>query len=78
MEKLINNFSIGTTLLIWQIFLLLGLLMAIWAMIVLAKDQKETLGVKILVFVSFFIIPILSSIFYLIHYYSKQKKHLHN
>lgn len=71
MEFLINDFSFG--LFGWQLFVLLGLITAIYAMIVLAKDQKESLGVKLLVFVSFFVIPILSSVFYLIHYYSKRK-----
>lgn len=71
MEFLINDFSLS--LFGWQIFLLLGLITAIYAMIVLAKDQKETLGVKLLVFVSFFVIPILSSVFYLIHYHYRRK-----
>lgn len=71
MEFLINDFSFN--LFGWQLFVLLGLITTIYAMIVLAKDQKETLGVKLLVFVSFFVIPLLSSVFYLIHYYSKKK-----
>ena len=71
MDFLVSDFSFG--LLGWQLFILLGLITAIYAMIVLAKDQKESLGVKLLVFISFFVIPILSSIFYLIHYYSKRK-----
>ena len=70
MDFLVSDFSFG--LLGWQLFILLGLITAIYAMIVLAKDQKESLGVKLLVFISFFVIPILSSIFYLIHYYSKR------
>jgi len=73
MEKLISDFSIGTIMFVWQLFILLGLITAFWAMIVLAKDQRENLGIKLLVFVSFFIIPLFSSIFYLIHYYSKRK-----
>ena len=76
MEILINDFSFDTTLFIWQIFATLGLLTAIWAMIVLAKDQKETLGIKLLVLVSFFIIPFFTSVFYLIHYYSKRKNRI--
>lgn len=71
MEFLINDFSFN--LFGWQLFVLLGLITTIYAMIVLAKDQKETLGVKLLVFVSFFVIPLFSSVFYLIHYYSKKK-----
>lgn len=74
MEKLINDFSLGTMMFVWQIFMILGLLTAIWAMIVLAKDQKENLGIKLLVLVSFFIIPFFTSVFYLIHYYSKRKE----
>ena len=74
MEKLINDFSFETMMFVWQIFMILGLLTAIWAMIVLAKDQKENLGIKLLVLVSFFIIPFFTSVFYLIHYYSKRKK----
>ncbi|GEM_PF-6702634 len=70
------DFSFG--LFFWQIFVVLGLVTAIWAMIVLAKDQKETLGIKLLVFVSFFLIPFFSSIFYLIHYYSKVKQYNRN
>jgi len=73
MEKLVNDFSIGTTMFVWQLFILLGLITAFWAMIVLAKDQRENLGIKLLVFVSFFIIPLFSLIFYFIHYYSKRK-----
>lgn len=74
MDLFLNDFSIGTMLLIWQLFILLGLITAIYAMIVLAKDKKESLGIKMIVFVLFFIIPIFSSVFYLIHYYSKRKK----
>ena len=54
MEKLIDDYSFGATLLFWQVFILLGLIVSIWALIVLAKDQRESLGVKLLVFVSFF------------------------
>jgi len=75
MEKLIDDYSFGATLLFWQVFILLGLIVSIWALIVLAKDQRESLGVKLLVFVSFFVIPLLSAIFYLIHYYTKKQKH---
>lgn len=74
MEKLINDYSIGATLFFWQVFILLGLMLAIWALIILAKDPKESLGVKLLVFVSFFVIPLFSSIFYLIHFYNNNKK----
>ena len=75
MEKLIDDYSFGATLLFWQVFILLGLIVSIWALIVLAKDQRESLGVKLFVFVSFFVIPLLSAIFYLIHYYTKKQKH---
>lgn len=74
MEKLIHDYSFSTSLLFWQFFILLGLMVSIWSIFILAKDQKESLGIKLLVFVSFFVIPLLSSIFYLIHYYSNRKK----
>lgn len=70
MELLINDFSFG--LFSWQLFILLGLIMAFYAMVVLAKDQKEPLIIKMIVFISFFLIPIISSVFYLIHYYYKK------
>lgn len=55
MDLFINDFRLGNILFaIWPIFMTLGLITAIYAMIVLAKDQKETLGIKLLVFVSFF------------------------
>lgn len=73
MDIFINDFSFS--LFGWQFFLLFCLTIAIWAAVLLAKDQKEPLSTKILVFVSFFIIPLLSSVFYIMHYYSKQKKY---
>ena len=76
MDIFINDFSFS--LFGWQFFLLFSLIITIWAAVVLAKDQKERLSTKILVFASFFIIPLLSSVFYILHYYSKQKKHLHH
>lgn len=41
MEKLINDYSFGATLFIWQLFILLELMVAIWALIILAKDPKN-------------------------------------
>lgn len=73
MEKLIHDYSFSTSLLFWQFFILLGLMVSIWSIFILAKDKKESLGIKIIVFVSFFVIPLFSSVFYLIHYYSKKK-----
>lgn len=71
MDIFINDFSFS--LFGWQFFLLFSLIITIWAAVLLAKDQKESLSAKILVFVSFFIIPLLSSVFYILHYYSKRK-----
>ncbi|MBA5792439.1 MULTISPECIES: hypothetical protein [unclassified Flavobacterium] len=71
MEIVLNDFSFS--LFGWQFFVLFSLIIAIWAAVLLAKDQKEPLSTKILVFVSFFIIPLLSSVFYIMHYYSKRK-----
>lgn len=74
MEKLIHDYSFSTSLLFWQFFILLGLMVSIWSIFILAKDQKESLGIKLLVFVSFFVIPVFSALFYLIHFYSNRKK----
>lgn len=71
MDIFISDFSFN--LFGWQFFMLFSLIIAIWAVFLLAKDQKEPLSTKILVFVSFFIIPLLSSVFYIMHYYSKRK-----
>ena len=75
MEKLFNDFSFSTSLFFLQLFMIIVLFVSIWALIILAKDQRESLGVKLFVFVSFLLIPLLSAIFYLIHYYTKRQKH---
>ena len=73
MEIFINDFSFG--LFFWQLInLVVFLPVLIWCIVLLAKDQQETFGNKILVFICFFIFPLFSWIFYLMHYYNKRKK----
>jgi len=74
MDFFINDFRLVSFLLgIFPVLIILGFLTAIYAMIILAKDQKESLGVKIIVFISFFVIPVFSSIFYLLHHNFRKK-----
>lgn len=74
MDKLIDNFSIGTWLWMWQIFLLLNVALVVWAIFCLIKSRKQNTSIKLLILISLFTFPIVSSIIYLSDYYSKDIK----
>lgn len=72
MDKLINNFSFG--LFFWQFFIVGMFIPLIWSCILLIKNQKETSMSKVLWFIVFICLPIISSVFYIINYYVNRKK----
>lgn len=74
MDKLINDFSFGAWLWMWQIFLLLNIALVVWAIFCLIKSKKQNLAIKLLVLISLIGFPIVSSIIYLSDYYSKDIK----
>ena len=76
MDKLINDFSFG--LFAWQIFvlflLILGAVLFLWAVVCLFKSPKQSPKIKLLILISLFTFPIVSSLIYLSDYYSKDIK----
>ena len=78
MDKLINDYSFGAWLWMWQLFMLflliLGTVLFLWAVVCLFKSPKQSPKIKLLVLISLFTFPIVSSLIYLSDYYSKDIK----
>ena len=67
-----SDFSFG--LFFWQFFLIGMIIPFIWSCVLLIKNPKETSISKAIWFVLFVGLPIISSVFYIINYYTNRKR----
>ena len=74
MDKLINDYSFGAWLWMWQLAFLLNVALVVWAIFCLIKSKKQNGSIKLLVLISLISFPIVSPVIYLSDYYSKDIK----
>lgn len=78
MNFLLKDFSFGMydwiIQLIFLFFLILTIILFLWAVVCLFKSKKQSQKIKLLVLIALFTFPIISSLIYLSDYYSKDIK----